>query len=271
MSNEPIANEPLNAHDSAAATRTSPGPHTEAGKAHSSQNALKTGLFTGHDFIRPGEEDEYKSIYFALMDELDPSGILEQVFAEEIMSAQWRLRRCGIVESDLALKAEAPEVAGSDAGDEKAQRSVDRARAHAHSILRLSIAELRKLQTERAIRANIESLSDLAGLVDSQKLLRAINAALCDDGQKDENAAAPEPKRGKGITLADLEALMNQADKQLCEQIRRDGASSFCNLAAARAPRAAKTPRNAPCLCGSGKKFKKCCGNPAAPAQKIAA
>ena len=38
--------------------------------------------------------------------------------------------------------------------------------------------------------------------------------------------------------------------------------------AAARAPgmRAAKVGRNAPCPCGSGKKFKKCCGGSVQPA-----
>jgi len=136
---------------------TATGPRTEEGKARSSQNALKTGLFAARDFIRPGEEDEHQTTYLALMHELDPRGILEQVFADEIMSANWRLRRCSIIESDLALAPESPD----------AQRSVDRARAHSHSLLRRSIAELRKLQTERAVRANIESLNDLTGLVDS--------------------------------------------------------------------------------------------------------
>ncbi|HKD10120.1 MAG TPA: SEC-C metal-binding domain-containing protein [Bryobacteraceae bacterium] len=251
---------------------TATGPRTEAGKSRSSQNALKTGLFSAHDFIRPGEEDEYQTTYLALMHELGPHGILEQVFADEIMSANWRLRRCGIIEASLALKLETPEATASQSETtDKAQRSVDRARAHSHSILRRSIAELRKLQTERAIRANIDSLSDLTGLVDSQKLLQAINADPYDDDQPDDKAAAPAPKRSKPITLADLEALMTQADKELCEQVRRDGASSFCKPSVAPRPQAAKTPRNAPCPCGSGRKFKKCCGNPAAVPQKLAA
>jgi hypothetical protein len=242
-------------------SETATGPRTEEGKARSSQNALKTGLFAARDFIRPGEEDEHQTTYLALMHELDPRGILEQVFADEIMSASWRLRRCRIIESDLALAPESPD----------AQRSVDRARAHSHSLLRRSIAELRKLQTERAVRANIESLNDLTGLVDSQKLLQAINSNPYDDDQPDENAAQPAAKRGGGITVQTLEALMAQADKQLCEQVRREGATSFCKPAVAPVPSAENTPRNAPCPCGSGMKFKKCCGNPAAPPRKFAA
>ncbi len=276
MTNEPTISELLVDGESATQTESSPatGPRTEGGKARSSQNALKSGLFAAHDFIRPGEEDEYQTTYLALMRELGPQGILEQVFADEIMSANWRLRRCRLVEATLAIKREATEAA-EDASEsetaDKAQRSVDRARAHSHSILRRSIAELRKLQTERAIRTHIESLSDLPGLVDSRKLLQAINADLYDDDQPDDKASASAPKHDKAITLADLETLMTQADKQLCEQIRRDGVSSFCKPSAAPAPSAAKTPRNSPCPCGSGMKFKKCCGNPAAAPRKFAA
>jgi len=261
--------------------KTSPatGPRTATGKASSSQNALKTGLFAARDFIRPGEEDEYQTNYLALMRELDPRGILEQVFADEIMSANWRLRRCRIIEAILALAPETPESESgseSNSGSEstnndqaKTQRSVDRARAHSHVILRRSVAELRKLQTERAIRANIQTLTDMTRLVDSQKLLQAINASPFDD-QPDDNAS-PLARRSGGIDLATLEALMTQADKQLSEQVRRDSASPFCTPSVAPTPRAAKTPRNAPCPCGSGMKFKKCCGNPAAAPRKFAA
>ncbi len=255
--------------------KTSPatGPRTAAGKASSSQNALKTGLFAARDFIRPGEEDEYQTNYLALMHELDPRGILEQVFADEIMSANWRLRRCRIIEATFAIASEAPEIAEPETeASDKTQRSVDRARAQSHAILRRSIAELRKLQTERAIRANIESLSGMTGLVDSPKVLQAINASpFDDDDQPDGQAAATAPKRAGGITLQSLEALMTQADRQLCEQIRRDGVSSFCKPSAGPVPSAARTPRNSPCPCGSGMKFKKCCGNPAASPRKFAA
>jgi hypothetical protein len=281
MTIEPtIPESPAEGETTTQTDSTATGPRTDLGKSRSTQNALKTGLFAAHDFIRTGEEDEYQATYLGLMHELAPHGILEQVFADEIMSANWRLRRCRIVEAGLALKPKAPEATQSEATEaaeselettDKAQRSVDRARAHSHSILRRSIAELRKLQTERAIRTNIDSLSDLTGLADSQKLLQAINAAPYDDDQPDHKAAAPAPKPGKAITLADLEALMTQADKHLCDQIRRDGASSFCKPSAAPTPLAAKTPRNAPCPCGSGMKFKKCCGNPAAAPRKFAA
>ena len=49
---------------------------------------------------------------------------------------------------------------------EKEQKSVDRARAQSHNILRRSISELRKLQTERAKVHEEDSLSALESLID---------------------------------------------------------------------------------------------------------
>ena len=122
------------------------GPRTEDGKARASRNATKHGFYAERNYILPGEEDEFAQQHAALMFELSPEGVLEQVLADEIMTATWRLRRCGIVEAKFA---DAPEP------DEKTQRAVDRARAHSHNIIRRSSAELRRLQTERAIRAQL--------------------------------------------------------------------------------------------------------------------
>jgi hypothetical protein len=240
--------------DENAPPNTATGPRTPEGKARSSQNATKIGLYTARDFIRPGEEDEYILGFNNLMSELSPQSPLEHVFATEVMSANWRLRRCRVIEADLALQPEP---------DEKAQRSIDRARSQSHTILRRSLAELRKLQTERAFRAHTDIAVE--GLAETQKVRQMLKST--------SKAAAAEPgQEGKQeIGLADLEALMAQADKRLCEQFRNEGDSSFCETTAAAPVRAKKTPRNAPCPCRSGRKYKKCCGNPATQPMKIAA
>jgi hypothetical protein len=138
------------------------GPRTPEGKARSCQNATKIGLYTARDFILDGEEDEYIEGFNDLMRELDPQTSLEKLFATEIMSANWRLRRCRVIECSLALQPEP---------DEKTQRSVDRARAQSHVIVRRSLNELRKLQTERAIRAHTK-LPGISGLADNRQSLR---------------------------------------------------------------------------------------------------
>jgi hypothetical protein len=219
--------------DQASAPGAATGPRTPDGKARSSQNSTKIGLYTARDFIRPGEEDEYLLGFNNLISELSPQTPLEHVFATEIMSANWRLRRCRIIEADFALLPEP---------DEKAQRSVDRARSQSHSILRRSLAELRKLQTERAIRAHAEI--PVAGLAETRKILHAMKSA---------------PKDGASRPGQDARQVPSGPD------------TSFCKPAKATPIRAHNTPRNAPCPCRSGRKYKKCCGNPATQPVKIAA
>jgi hypothetical protein len=94
-----------------------------------------------------------------------------------------------------------------------------------------------------------------------------------------------------------MDALMALAEHQLAEKYRESGLASFCNPAVGQVPDvpstepaapptpasfcktaepapyphnpgqavSSKVPRNAACPCGSGVKFKRCCGNAAAP------
>jgi len=217
-------------------------PRTEEGKAISSQNAIQHGLFTKQDFVLPDERDEHLQLLNVLMDELDPRGLLEQVFVEEIMGAQWRLRRCRLVEATLATRSLEDENFDPNLGDDKLdrkQRSIDCARAAAHSVLRRSMAELRRLQTERRIRLELGE-TESAGLTDTAKVIRTVELATADEP---EAQAEPEPPR-KRITLADLENLMALADQKLCADIRSENPSSFCtpNTSASSQPAPAPKP-----------------------------
>ena len=133
------------------------GPRTEAGKSKSSRNAIRTGLYAARDFIRPEEEEEYAQTLIKLMDELTPENSVEQTFATEIMGATWRLRRCRLVEEAFGLIEDLDVDPMIDERTEKQQKSVDRARAQSHLILRRSLDELRKLQKGRSIQ---EQLAD---------------------------------------------------------------------------------------------------------------
>jgi hypothetical protein len=209
------------------------GPRTPDGKARSSQNSTKIGLYTARDFIRHGEEDEYIAGFNALTTQLDPQSPLETIFTTEIMSATWRLRRCRIIEADLALESEL---------NEKVQRSVDRARAQSHNILRRSLAELRALQTERAIRDRMDPAERPAGLAETSKILR----------------------------VAKTGSLSQSTPNSFCKTPTQQPAS-FCKVAPSAPISPQKFPRNAPCPCHSGRKYKRCCGNPAAESIKQAA
>src|SRR5205809_803676 len=119
----------------------STGPRTESGKAASSKNATKSGLFAARDYILATETEEYEETLLKLWRFLKPHNILEETFTLEIMTATWRLRRCGLLEAALATR----ELTDDELSKE--QKPIDRARAQAHSMLRRSTSELRKLQT----------------------------------------------------------------------------------------------------------------------------
>ena len=276
------------------------GPKTEKGKATSSRNAIRTGLYAARDFIREGEEEEYAQSLIRLMDELTPDGTLEETFATEIMGATWRLRRCRLVEEAFGSVDDLDFDPMMDERTEKHQKSVDRARAQSHLILRRSIGELAKLQKARF---------------------------LCEQSQ-DHSKPAPGPAPASTGTPSGFDALMALADKQLAQRYRESGLSSFCGPAPTAplpskissdlipdqtdlntqdspstgsfcnpapetpttptAPKhplpglipaelhsqrktSGQTPRNAQCPCNSGQKYKRCCGKDAPPVLNKAA
>ena len=107
--------------------RHSTGRRIEEGKAKSSRNAIRTGLYAARDFVRPEEEEEYSQTLIKLMDELTPENSVEQTFATEIVGATWRLRRCRLVEEAFGLIEDLNVDPMIDERTEKQQKSVDRA------------------------------------------------------------------------------------------------------------------------------------------------
>jgi hypothetical protein len=258
----------------------STGPKTPEGKARSSRNALTLGLFTMNDFVRDDEAEDYTKICTSLWRELTPEGTLEQNFTTEIVSATWRLRRCRMADEALGLiSIDDPML---NPATEKQQKSVDRARAQAHNVLRRSIAELRALQTERTIRLHLDVQESIPGLTNTRQLLQALKVdnAL----NKNSKPASQQEKPKEEDPAAVLEALMAAADRQLCQHVRDSvtkedqqplvGGSfckpvgqisdlpspelkppaSICKPAVTTPAVSTKYPRNAPCPCGSRKK-----------------
>jgi hypothetical protein len=256
----------------ATTTHGQTGPRTEAGKSKSSRNSIRTGLYAARDFVRPEEEEEYAQTLIKLMDELTPGNSVEQTFATEIMGATWRLRRCRLVEENFSSIADLNFDPMIDERTEKQQKSVDRARAQSHLILRRSLDELRKLQ--KVLESPLRGES------------RTIKEQIAD--QFPTPKPAPTPDAGP----PNMDALMALAEHQLAQRYRESGLNSFCNPATPPPPKPEPAPktatsfcnpngtlsalsnkisRNAPCPCKSGAKYKKCCGGPAAQALNKAA
>ena len=192
--------------------QSSTGPRTDAGKAKSAKNAVTLGLFSG-DFIRPGEGQIYAAFHAGLIRQLAPANLLEDILVEEIHRAYWRLRRCGAVESHLALPLGEnaryifDPMESPDEDTERIQKSIDRARSQAHRLLHKCTAELRRMQTERKSQPP-EPIAPIPGASPVAPPVPPIETPVAQETQS-------EP---------------------------------------------AGTPRNAPCPCGSGQKYKRCCG-----------
>ena len=84
--------------------RRSTGPRTASGKARSGLNAVQHGLqgrfrlIAGED---PGQFGEFRN---RLHGQLTPDGAMEEELAERVISAFWRLRRIGRMESEMIDK-----------------------------------------------------------------------------------------------------------------------------------------------------------------------
>ncbi len=219
----------------------STGPRTDEGKSATSQNATKSGLFSTKDFVLPHEQPIWTDLDESIRAELHPSGPIEEAFVSEIRSALWRLRRCGEIESD-----------SESAPDASAQQSIDRARAQSNRILHRSLAELRTLQTQRQLR-----LEYFDGKVPQK------GPGLCDwrvvyKGLIDKSNAI----------LRETKIQRHPEDALLDRYFAPSTPPPFTKQTQTPAP---SMPRNAACPCGSGAKYKRCCGRAAPPALSEAA
>jgi uncharacterized protein YecA (UPF0149 family) len=204
----------------------STGPVTETGKANASRNHFTRGLYTQADYVKPEERELYKQFRETMLRELEPATLLEQSLAAEITGATWRLRRCANAEAELADYALTDPLL--DESKEKSIRSIERARSAAHSQLHRSINQLRKLQTCRESGAPVSGEEQL----NENDPFTAALLANCE----------PDPE-----IIRELDAQVEAAREAERNAKPRELASN-CNA-----------PRNAPCPCGSGLKFKRCC------------
>ena len=79
----------------------STGPATDAGKAASSYNALKHGLYA-RDVVLPGEDRaEYDAMLAELTEEFAPQGRYEKSLVRRLADIWWRLGRSAAIEAGL--------------------------------------------------------------------------------------------------------------------------------------------------------------------------
>ena len=82
----------------------STGPQTEAGRERSSRNSYKHGL-TSSKVVLPGEDPaEYDAFRADILEQYQPANATEQILAEELAAAGWRLNRSRAVETEVLKK-----------------------------------------------------------------------------------------------------------------------------------------------------------------------
>jgi len=158
----------------------STGPRTSEGKSAVSQNSATFGLFATRDLVRPEDQSEYDELRAGLEAELCPATTMERTHAMEILHASWRLRRCAVVEAGLLESTlhSGLDPMESSADSAVTQASIDRARAHARNNLRRASEDLSRLQTERRLRAELETptadASKTEGLASHQNITKTL-------------------------------------------------------------------------------------------------
>jgi|GEM_PF-1329388 len=222
--------------------QASSGPRTAEGRARVSRNATTFGIYSAGDVIRPEEKHLYHLFREGFERDLSPLGAMETTLAAEIVHAAWRLRRCSDAESGMAESGIA----------EPARNAIDRARGQALRHFQRATAELRRLQTERQIRH--ETLPEDFDAT-------TLGLASCRD-------MAP-------ILKSDVRRQLLLHKLGQAETISAVTEAVYRPVPAPETPAAKQTQspvaRNSLCPCGSGAKYKRCCGTNAPPVLSAAA
>ena len=211
----------------------STAPKTVDGKARVSRNAAIFGIYSTGDVVRPEEEPTYHLFCAGFEQDLAPEGAMETTLAAEIIHAAWRLRRCA--EADSAVE-------GQSEGKPDTQNSIDRARTQALRHFQRATAELRRIQTERQIR--------------NETVPEGFDASTLGLASCKDMAPVFKSDVRRQLLLHKLkEAEMSTAvTEAICAPL--PSATQTLPVVAESAP----IPRGAPCPCGSGVKYKRCCG-----------
>jgi hypothetical protein len=79
----------------------STGPRTPEGKAISSLNSLRHGLAAERAILTAEDQPEYDALRDALLSDLQPSTPRQEILAQTVILAAWRLRRLHRAETGL--------------------------------------------------------------------------------------------------------------------------------------------------------------------------
>ena len=160
-----------NSRANRANAQKSTGPRTEAGKQHSSQNALKHGLNAAQPLIRDDEREAFAEFRHDLFARILPDGALEEDLFAKLLHASWNLRRIRGLEEDLYDHYEDP---FTDPDAERKMTTYARHTARFERVYRNAMRDLRQLQTDRNLLYEFTKTAPVTptALTDTAKLIK---------------------------------------------------------------------------------------------------
>ena len=210
------------------------GPTSPAGKTASSRNAMKHGL----NNLQPVVTAEDRPIYEALREQLfyafRPTGYAQDLTFQRLVNAAWNMQRCQKLEYLLMESIEGADPLGHP-DTMKTAALYQRYYLRFEGTYRANLRELERLQRLKIVQdVHFGDENNVGALHDLQLYERF--------AKRNGRPAQPGP--------ASVENPQSQSNQQSAE---RNPAPY------------PKVGRNSPCPCGSGKKYKRCCGVDAPP------
>ena len=219
------------------------GPVTPEGKANSSRNAMRHGLTSMKPVVTETDRPEFEALEAHLRFSLAPTGFLQELTYSRILISAWNMQRVLKLENAL-LEHSLGEDPLSNPDTEKQAALYQRYYARFEGSYRANLRELERLQ-------RLQMLQDIQS--GEQKPFSALHdVELYQRAAKRNDRPAENPQ-----------TLSNQQGAK-----RNPAPYPEAHRAAEQAPlcaRSSEVGRNSPCPCGSGKKYKRCCGVNAPP------
>ncbi|MBL8296463.1 MAG: SEC-C domain-containing protein [Bryobacterales bacterium] len=210
------------------------GPTSAQGKAASSRNAMRHGLTNLHPVVTEADRPEYEALREHLLFSLQPVGFLQGLTVQRLVNAAWNMQRCLKLENQVMASIDGADPLGNP-DTQKQVALFQRYYLRFEGSYRASLRELERLQ-------RLQLLNDVH--FGEEHAVSALHDLQLYQRFAKQNGLPPQPVQEPA---QNPQPLSNQ-------QGAKRNAAAF-----------AKVGRNSPCPCGSGKKYKRCCGVNAPP------
>jgi hypothetical protein len=178
----PISKNKLTANRRNATHST--GPRTPEGKAKSSTNATKLGLYAKRLIITDDDRPEFEQLERTLRHSLKPHGAIEESLFDRVLLNSWQLRRTEILETEMWFDSGIDRDGNDNPEDRKDPLTREWSAKEAERLIRLrntfetryyrALKELRTIQTDRTLARIVDRqiTENNSALVSSSEIIK---------------------------------------------------------------------------------------------------